>query len=226
MAESRATGSAQAPSSSSSNVRAGEIDFEALRPLAVDSEDALGSRKVQTLWQKMYRAAKLNNPSETVQQSFRMAVYVYAAKNGTSREGNYSGEVTMSNGHTFAASIIPTSVGKMEIRKFFRGNMEESYTFLKRSKAMEMDERFVSKAAALGISGENAFAMADWLTDCPLFTPVEAAAHNKSFTHSISRARRAREGRSLEQVESARLDDDLHAQGPAVAGEFEGRSVF
>jgi hypothetical protein len=200
-------------------------DWTRLAPKSVDSEDALGADTVARDWQKMYDLAQLRNPNEVQRKAFRLAVYVYGVKNGTSREGAYRGEIQMSDGFKFSSSVVPQATGKMNIRKFFRGNMEESYVALKKSKAIENEPRVVAKAASLGIPAECAFAMADWLTDCPDFTPMETAAHAASFNRSVSRARRARGGHTLEDVEQDRIGQELDAQGPSEPQVF-GKSVF
>lgn len=200
-------------------------DWEALSPIAVDYEDALGPAKVQSNWNKLYSLAGLRAPNEDTQRAFRLAVYVYAAINGTSREGSYSGSITMSNGHSFEAAIIPNAVGKMQIRKFFRGNMTESYNALKQSKVLENDERFVAKVSSFGVSAQDAFATADWFANCPHFTPAERHAYDVSFNYSVTRARRNRQGRNLEEVEHGRLSENLDAQGSLDAPAGEGGRV-
>lgn len=186
-------------------------------PKMVASEDSMDPRKVAAVWQKMYNEARMGGMSEAEQQAFRLGVYVYACKNGTSREGDYSGSIVLNNGAEFSAAVIPRATGKMSIRKFFRGCALESYEALKESGCMEADERFVAKVSALGVTPECAFATADWLTDCPKFTPAERAAHDKTFTMGIERARRARDGSTLESVEGGRVARTLEAQGPATA---------
>jgi len=189
------------------------IDWAALRPGEVDYEDALNSETVKKTWAKMYRLGGLNSPNEQTQAAFRLAVYVYACKNGTSRAGNYRGMITMADGNSFPASVILEATGKMAVRKFFRGNMVESYKALKQSGAMEQDERFVARVADLQISADCAFAVADWLSGCPGMTPAESAAHAKSLEFSLSRARRARGGHSLEDEEEKVVHKGLEAQG-------------
>jgi len=194
------------------------------KPKSVDFEDAMNERKCKEVWGKMLRDAGLPTAGEAQQRSFRLAVYVYACKNGTSREGDYKGKIQMSDGTTFDAAVIPRATGRMSIRKFFRGNMDESYRALKLSGVMLEDDRFVAKAAMSGIAADDAFATADWMTGCPLFTPSEAKSHEASFTYSIERAKRAREGKTLEGVERDRQDRELEAQGGME--QPEGRKVF
>jgi len=210
----------KAPQSSFVGKKDVEDDFSDILPKSVGDEDSLSRSTSAKIWGKMYATAGLRSPNEKEQRAFRLACYVYAAKNGTSREGLYKAEITMANGHIFNSSVIPECAGKMEIRKFFRTNMDESYDLLKKTKAMENEPRFIAKAAGFGISQDTAFAMADWLTGCSKMTPSEEQAHNKSFAYSVDRARRARDGHTLESVESHRLKEDLAAQG-----DFSGRDL-
>lgn len=191
-----------------------DVDWKSLVPKVVPSEDALGQKACEEIWSLIYTGAGLVNPSEKERQSVRLAVYAYGCKNGTSREGSYSGVIVTSGGLEFEAAVIPRSTGKYHIRKFFRGNMQESYVALKTSKVMEGDPRFVAKVEGYGISSNNAFATADWLADCPMFTPEEVAAHNAVQKYSLERARRVRGGNDLETVENVRIEDGLKVSGP------------
>lgn len=208
----------------SSRARPRVVNWAELTPQFVGTEDTMSPDKVAAVWENMMRIAGLGQPDEKTRQSFRLAVYVYAMKNGTSREGSYGGTIRMSNGTEFPASVIPKATGQMSIRRFFRGNMTESYEALKASGAGANDERFVAKAASMAITAEAAFAVADWLTDCPHFTNSEKLAHDKNFVNSVARARRARNGMSLEAVEDARLSDNLEVQGPSYKPEPAGFS--
>jgi len=142
--------------------------------------------------------------------SIKLATYAYFARNGTSRDGDYSAVVRTSLGKDLPAAAIKRAVG-FNPRKFMRGCMDESYQALKTSGVMEKDERFVAKAATFGVSPECAFAIADWFDECPAFTPKERAAHDAARNHGLNRARNARGGTSLEDVERNRLDDGLNA---------------
>jgi len=204
----------------------GETDWKAVKPTGVDHEDTMNSAKVKKVWTEIYKLAGLKNPDETTQRAMRMAVYVYGCLNGTSREGNYNGEMRLSNGTAVPASVIPRATGKMQIRQFYRGNMNESYEALKQSGVIEEDERFVAKVAQLGISASCAFATSDWMGDCPLFTPAETAAYNASFNVGLQRSRRARDGKTLEGVEQSRTEERLDAQGPSEGPAPVGRSVW
>lgn len=87
---------------------------------------------------------------------------------------------------------------------------------------MESYERFVAHCARFGINPEDSFATADFLADCPEFTPGETKAHNSVFAHSVERARRARDGKALETVEDERVSDELTASGPMTNGDGGG----
>lgn len=207
--------------SHSGPARNADVDWTSVVPKMVDSEDTMGVEQNKRTWEKLYKEAGLSTSGEDDRRALRAAVYVYCVKNGTSREGEYSGDMVLSTGKTVNASSIVRAAGKMRVRRFLRANAKESYDFFKASRVMEADDKFVSKCASLGISAENAFATADWLGDCPLFTPGESRAHEATFTRGIERARRARDGKTLEAVEGDRQDANLHAQGPAVGGASE-----
>jgi len=182
-------------------------------PRVVTPEDAMSASQVVEVWNKMFSFAKMKSPNESEQIAFKAGVYTYACLNGTSREGNYSSDIQLANGTVINASIIPRATGKYAVRKFFRGCMNESYEFLKTSHVMESHERFIAKCAQLQVGASVAFATADWLDDCPLFTPEEVKAHDASFTHGLSRAKRARSGHTLESVEQHRTDRMLESNG-------------
>jgi len=213
MAESFVEEPSYASKKSRNNRAADRIDWGAIVPVSFDSEDAMNPARVAAKWQYMYTLAGLRSPGEETQAAFRLAVYAYACRSGTSREGTYSGEIVMADGTKFTAAVIPRAVGKIDIRKFFRGNSAESYEALKLSRVMQGDERFVAKCEELGIGAEEAFATADWLGDCAQMTPSERVAHSKSLNYGLSRARRARDGRALEQVEEGRVEKGLQVQG-------------
>lgn len=204
----------------------GAVDWTECVPKNVDSEDSLGIEENKRTWERMYKRAGMVSANEKERRMLRAAVYVYCLKNGTSREGEYSGNMILANGTVVSAAVIPGSSSKMKIRKFLRANMAESYQFFKESRIIENDARYVAKCAALGISPECAFATADWMADCPDFTPAESRAHDAAFVRGIERARRARGGKNLEAVESGRLDDALHAQGPAYETGGQGSVEF
>jgi len=205
------------------DAQAAEFDWASVAPLVVDREDTMGIDKVALVWEKIYRLAGLKNPTEDKRKACRLAVYVYGVLNGTSREGGYSGSIVMSDGTKFSASVIVQATTKFKLRQFYRGNMVESYSALKNSNVIENNDRFVAKAAKLGIAPECAFAMADWFGDCHLLSPAETHAHSKSFAHALERAKRSRGG-TLEEVEDERVSAELHAQGEVTG--VTSRNVF
>lgn len=197
------------------------FNWAKLLPKSVDKENAMNSDSVNECWAKMYSMAGLRTADETKQAAFRMAVYIYLKKNGTSRVGNYAGSFTTSDGIKHSASVIPNACQKLKVRAFMRGNMEESYTFLKDSKAIQNDPIEAKKAESLGIPAESAFATADWFEDCPWFTPAETHAYNMSFKHALAKSKLANGGRALEEVEEQERDELV-----AVQGSGEQRSGF
>jgi len=182
-------------------------------PKAVTFADSMSEAQATKALAEMYRLAGIATGSEKQKKAFRMWIYVQGALNGTSRSGDYSTNDKLADGTEVAAAIIPRVLGR-EIRKFFRANMDESYKALKTSKVMESYPRFISRCANMGIGASEAFATADWMDDCPHFTPNETAAHHKSFLYGIARARRARDGRTLEQVEDESVAASVRVNGP------------
>lgn len=178
----------------------------------------MSALKVRTAWNAIYAKIGMRSADEKEQAGVRLAVYVYGVLNGTSSVGAYSGTVTTANGRTFQAAVIPQVVGVNDIRRFFRGNMLESYTSLKSSKVMERNPAFVASKARFGATAETAFATADWMKDCPEFTPAEKNVHEASFNFSIEKARRSRGGKSLDEVKREDNEDNLSAQGPLSGG--------
>jgi len=195
-----------------------QIDWTQFKPVVVSHEDTMDAAEVKATWQKIYRDSGYTTLNEDTQRSVRMAVYVYLCVNGTSREGAYDGKCVTKDGVSFPAAVIPRAAGKMKIRRFMRGNMEESYVALKNSKVIEEDEKYVAKVAKLGVSADLAFATGDWFTSCPKFTPSETRVHEASFTHGVERAKLARGGRALEKVEGERVRDSLAAQSNVEMG--------
>jgi len=195
-----------------------KVNWAELKPKSVDHEDAMSASRVAAVWARLYEHAGLTGLSEDQQAAVRLAVYKYCCINGTSRVGSYSGVMVTSFGDTVGAAVIPRAAGVGNVRKFLRGNMIDSYHAMKQSGCIEDDERFVAKITSLNLPSETAFATADWLTGCPEFTPAEAAAHQVSFYHGLERARRARGGKTLEEVEETKLAAGLATQGPMDSG--------
>jgi len=189
-------------------------------PKSVDDENAMNHNRVAAVWQKLYNEAGASD--EEAYRSVRAGVYLYGLKNGTSREGSYGGEIALSNGTVLKASAIPIATGRMDVRKFYRGNTNESYHALKSMDLDALAPTVIAKAAGLGISGSECVALADWMADNPLFTPSEINAHVRSFNYAIARARVGRGG-TLESIEDKRLETSIKAQGES---ESEGRINF
>lgn len=217
---SHAEGSSESANAKYDVAKMSDADFVTLFDGSSSHDDSLTDSERNKIWAELYKASGCNTDAKARLQ-LRAAVYVYGAVNGVSRAGNYAGESKVGD-VILRASIIPQVVGPFRMRKFFRSNMVESYHVLKRSPILQKDGRFIAKAARKGIAPDCAFAMADWLDDCPLFTFAEADAHMKSFTTSVDRAQRGRGGATLEDVERRGLDRSLQVQGPSIA---EGRGT-
>lgn len=185
-------------------------------PKQVDKVGIMSDAEANQVWEKMYSMAGIPAGSEKSKKALRAGVYGYCALNGTSREGSYSGYIKLVDGTDVPAAIIPRAAGIREVRRFLRGCMRESYDFLKYSGWVEKQSNFIARCSNLGIGATVAFATADWLSDCEYFTPEEMHAHNRSFTVGITRARRARDGKTLEAVEDERVYRSTEAQGPAI----------
>jgi hypothetical protein len=202
----------------------GENEWEKFTPKFVSAEDSMSPKDVAMVWQRIYKAAGANG--EDAQKAVRVAVYVYGRVNGTSRAGNYQGECVPSTGSSFPAAAIPQATGSLVIRRFYRGNMAESYQALKHTGWLVNHPRVLAGAARLGVGPSEAFAMADWMKDCQYFTPAETRAFEASFTTGIERATRARGGQSLEQVEAEGTRETMEAQGPKQEAAVPGRRLF
>jgi len=200
-------------------------DWSVYSPVSVDKEDTMSKDKCDSKWKVLYNLLGMGSSEEVEKKKIRCAVYAYCCVNGTSRAGNYAGEVKAASGKVFSAAWIVEAVNIMELRRFLRGNMKESYTFLKNSGYIQTKEiKFVAKAAALGIGPDEAFAMADWFTDCPWFTPLEKRAHELSRNKGLNKSRFAREGKTLEEVEAANIKASVEAGAPL--SEISGAGVF
>lgn len=204
---------------SSSTMEDSGIDWKASAPKRVSYEDCMTDSLNRETWARIYQ--EVGARDEKAQREVRAAIYVYAAINGASRAGSYSGEIQLAGGKVISAAILSRVAG-LSIRKFLRANMDESYEFFKNSRIMESYPRFISRAADLGIGPSQAFATADWLSDCALFTPEEKKAHKTSFDNALLRSKGARGGKSLESVESAANERSLKAQ---VVDEPQGSRV-
>lgn len=195
------------------------VDWTRFTPVAVGSEDAMSPQEVKRVWESIYAAVGKATASEAERNEIRFALYVYAAVNGTSPQGKYSADVKTASGHTFSAAVIPRCVGRHMIRAFFRANMDEAYEALKSTRALEvLAQRYVTAWEQRGVPRELVFATADFLRNCRHFTPQELEVNVLASNFGISRARRARGGKTLEQVEREEVEETLRAQGPVMGG--------
>jgi len=206
-------------------VESGETDWDAYNPVRVDKEDQLSDKKAKERWSALYSLIRLPSASEEIKKQVRCAVYAYCCVNGTSRVGNYKGDIAITSGTEFASAMLVEAVGSMDLRRFLRAGMEESYNYLKHSQYLkEKEPKFIARAAALGIGPDEAFAMADWLTDCPKFTPMERHAHDVSRVRGLTKAKYARNGDTLEQI--AGEANEAAIKAGSSAPEISGSGVF
>jgi hypothetical protein len=189
-----------------------------LAPTVVEHVDALAPEANKAMWQKFYSAAGYSSAGEESKAGLRLAVYLYLLVNGTSREGAYSGDLRPRDGNLVPAATLVRVCGSAGVRRWMRANQAESYDALRAQPLENIVPRYVASVAKLNIGTQEAFATADWLTGCEKFTPTEVRAHETSFDTSVNRARRARGGHALEEVEKRRQEVALESQGPLNAG--------
>lgn len=149
------------------------------KPLRVDYEDTMAREDVAKVWEAVYEQAKARN--EEQKAATRLAVYVYGAKNGTVRVGNYGGTIQVSYGQKFSAKVISTAC-KGTIRQFYRGNMDESYEALSESRALNDDERLVARALSQNVPLAAIISLCDWFKDCSKMSQQEQQHHDRLFT--------------------------------------------
>lgn len=186
-------------------------EFANYVPKGVDSIDAMSPALNAETWQKVYTAVKASNEGEY--KAVRCGVYVYCVVNGCSQKSEFSGDVVTADGKRFPASVIAVAATRQMVRRFLRANMEEAYRFLKNTRVIESYPRYVSRVSTKGIKSSEAFATADFLRDCPLFTPAEQDAHNRYQTFSVDRARHARGGKTIDDLTEEGNRAVLAAQG-------------
>jgi len=145
--------------------------------------------------------------------------------NGSSPECLYVRDVVCSTGVTFGASILKQATSN-RIRQFLRARLGESYDYLKESRVAEDQDKFIRSRQDMGIPAEYAFATADWLTDYAGLSEAELRYHNLSRNAGFIRSRRAREGKTVEDLKGERMAANLDAQGPEVAAPSGSRVDF
>jgi len=111
----------------------------------------------------------------------------------------------------------------LELRRFLRGNCSESYGFLKTSGFVEEDRDCRAAAADMQVRVQDFYATADWFDKYDALSPEEREINSKSREYGLERARRARGGRTLEDVEDERRHSALEVQGPSVSNGEEGK---
>jgi len=193
-------------------------EFADAVPKHVDSVKMFGPNEVKNAWNVIYGKYGIGAGSEKEKLRIRGGVYMYAFLNGTSRAGGWSGSFVTSDGRSYDAGVVTRAVGNSEVRRFMRGNGEESYNFLKHSGAVTANENSLAQAATFGFAPSLAFCFADWLDGNAMMSLEEQGVVNKIKAHNLERSRRARGGLTLEQVEDGARHASLAVQGPLDAG--------
>jgi hypothetical protein len=205
--------------------KAGGSGWTNFKPKMVQREDQFPESMVKTTWAAIYDYAGVASGSEDDKKSIRAGVYAYCMVNGSSPECLYVRDVVCSTGVSFGASILKQATSN-RIRQFLRGCLQESYDFLKESKVAEDQPRFIRTRQDMGIPAEFAFATADWLTNYERMTEAELKYHNVSKDAGFIRSRRARAGKTVEQLRDERVEASMDAQGPEVAAPQGSRIDF
>lgn len=161
--------------------------------------------EVAVAWTQIKKLAGMADASEKMEASLKLACFAYCCANGTSAEGSYDRSMQLSDGQQVPASVITKAVGLSQVRRFMKGNSVLSYEALKQSQCMEDNAAFIARRADAGIAPHMAFATADWLDDCPLFTPEETRVHRMWKVYATTRAKHARGGKSVRELNGERL---------------------
>jgi len=194
---------------------AGASKYAGMMPKGVDSVGVMSSEKCVESWGKIYKAAGVASAGESTKVSVRCAFYAYCLLNGTSPKGEYSGRLVSSAGTVVDAVVLPTAVGTMDVRRFMRGNAQESVDFFRANAPGELDP-VRAKCETLGIRVSDALALADWLDATTGLTPSEREAQQQIKNFSLQRATRSRGG-TVEDMRRENMQDAVAAQGPALS---------
>jgi len=181
-------------------------------------EDTMPKAQVDLVWTAIYKAAGANQ--EPQHDAVRVAVYGYGARNGTVSVGAYRRSIETSDGLSFDSAVIPRAA-KDNIRQFYRGNMNDSYTALKESGELADDDRFMTRVLNKGVPSHAYIALCDWMKDCPQMTATESEHHLRLFSLAVHTANIGRGG-SLEDVKASRVE---HAELGAVAAPVKAQAI-
>lgn len=190
--------------------RRGETVWADVAPPVIEHEDRLPAHVAQEKWTEIYRLFDATN--ESAQREVKLAVYAYYAVNGASVRTLHSRDINTGGGVSVLAADVRECIGETQIRKFLRADVDEAYSALKETEALERDEVFVKKAMSKGVPRGFAHCAVDFLRGCSLMTPEEEIFAEAHFNNSIKRARNARAGLTIDEEDNRRRGSTLDAQ--------------
>jgi len=187
-----------------------------LAPKSVDHAGVMNSTNVSDVWTKIYRMAGYADKSEDDKKSLRYGVYAYAARNGTSDKGGWTGNVTLSSGIKLNAGDVEVKIGKLDKRRFMRGNIEESFFFEKFVDDLGDDPVVAKKCMDLGFRPSLAYAMCDWMDQTDKLSTEESLAQVASKRYGLVRSKFAQAGVTPGAFEDAISGESL------TSGDYNG----
>jgi len=188
-------------------------EFAGCLPKAVTVTKVMDAGKSKLVWDRLYSSAGVANQGEQPKKALRCGVYMYLAINGTSPAGTYKGTITTGTGVVLRASEIPAAAGSFEVRQFARANAEESLRFFRHTAALETDAAIRAKCEEMEIPPSDAIGFVDWFDVAVGLTPTERESQKRLKNYGLGRARRARDGKNLEEIRADHYQDSLNAQG-------------
>jgi hypothetical protein len=199
------------------------MEFAGCVPQRADASSVMDTISRDAYWSKLYVKVGVGSAAEDVKKSFRCAVYLYMAKNGSSPVGPYRGGGLSGKGTQFTGAVLPEVIGKFNMRRFMRSNAEESVRFFRKTGVLQTDSYVRNMCEESEISVEDALALCDWLDGQPGLTPSEQEAQRRLKTASIRRANAARGGKGVDEIVATHDDAAVEAQAsnysiPAATG--------
>lgn len=159
-----------------------------VRTVVQDKESIEPESINRTKWSLIYDM--FTETSEAGQLEVFGAVNLFFLANGTSPKAKWKRDVKTPGGKEVPAAEIVKIIGTQEgeLRQFMRGRMEESYLFLKNNPGVREDMYVAEKAAKHNVPADEAWLMADWLSDCPFFVSDESSKYERIKTHNLRSA--------------------------------------
>lgn len=168
-----------------------------------EHEDRMDREQAKRVWTALQSAGGLSG--EPAMREVKLATWVYATINGSSRYGNYQRNIVTGSGTKIPASVIPRQVGRDRIRQFLRADVEEAYRALKQSSALLKDSVYVAICAENGVPVDYVHCGADFLRGCSLLTPEEQRysqmLRNVKFTKAAASRSRPQDLQIEEQAQ-------------------------